>query len=56
VPAVTSKRIQTAGDGSASWRTTIPKGATTGQVSCTVIVQTTSFGNTTNRTVINIAK
>jgi hypothetical protein len=56
VPAVTSKRISTAGDGSASWSTTIPKGATKGQVSCTVIVQTTRFGETTDRTVINIAK
>jgi hypothetical protein len=56
VPAVTSKTIATAGDGSASWSTTIPKGATTGQVSATVIVQTTRYGETTARTVINLAK
>ena len=56
VAAVTSKRIQTAGDGSAGWSTTIPKGATTGQVSCTVIVQTSRFGNATDQTVITIAK
>ncbi|MFL5770201.1 MAG: Ig-like domain-containing protein [Chloroflexota bacterium] len=54
VPAVTSKRIDTAGDGSATWSTTIPKGATFGQVSCTAIVQTTAFGDTTARTVITI--
>jgi hypothetical protein len=56
VPAVTSKRILTAGDGSASWSTTIPRGATAGQVSCTVIVQTAKYGQTTDRTVINLAK
>jgi hypothetical protein len=56
VPPITSKKIQTAGDGSATWSTTIPKGATTGQVSCTVVVQTSAFGETTDRTVINIVK
>jgi hypothetical protein len=56
VPAVTSKRIQTAGDGTATWKTTIPKGATVGQVSATAIVQTSEFGDTTDRTVITIRK
>jgi len=56
VPAVTSKQLLTAGDGSANWSTTIPRRATAGQVSCTVIVQTTRYGETTNRTVINLAK
>ena len=56
VPAVTSKAIQTAGDGTATWSTTIPKGATTGQISATVIVKTTRYGETTDRTVITLAK
>jgi len=54
VPAVTSKALQTGGDGSATWRTTIPKGATQGQISATVIVSTTKYGDTTDRTVINL--
>ncbi len=56
VRAVTSKTIQTGGDGTATWSTTIPKGATAGQVSATVIVKTTKYGETTARTVINIVK
>jgi hypothetical protein len=56
VPAVTSKTIQTGGDGTATWSTTIPKGATTGQVHATAIVKTTDYGQTTDTTVINIAK
>jgi Bacterial Ig domain len=56
VPAVTSKTIKSAGDGSASWSTTIPRGATKGQVSATVIVKTSRYGETTDRTVINLAK
>jgi hypothetical protein len=56
VPAVTSKTIQTGGDGVARWTTTIPKGATTGQISATVIVKTSAFGETTDRTVITIVK
>ena len=54
VPAVTSKRLETGGDGTVSWRTTIPKGATEGQISATVIVQTARFGETTDRTVITL--
>jgi len=54
VPAVTSKQLKTGGDGTATWRTTIPKGATVGQISATVIVKTTKYGDTTDRTVINL--
>jgi hypothetical protein len=56
VPAVTSKTIETGGDGSATWSTTVPKGATTGQISATVIVKTSAYGETTDRTVITIVK
>ena len=56
VPAVTSKMIETGGDGIATWATTIPSGATTGQISATVIVKTAAYGETTDRTVINIVK
>jgi hypothetical protein len=52
VPAVTSKVIRTGSDGRASWKTTIPKGATKGDISATVIVQTEDYGETTDRAVI----
>jgi hypothetical protein len=54
IPAITSSTILTSKAGRASFTTTIPKGATTGQCSITAIVQTTDFGNTTDRTVITI--
>ena len=54
VPAVTSKTMETGGDGTSSWTTTIPKGATAGQISATVIVQTSRYGDTTDRTVITL--
>lgn len=56
ISAVTSKTITSGTNGTVTWSTTIPKGATTGQVSATVIVKTTKFGDTTDRTVITIAK
>jgi hypothetical protein len=56
VQAVTSKPTKTGGDGAATWKTTIPKGATVGQISATVIVKTTKYGDTTDRTVINLQK
>ena len=56
VQAVTSKPTKTGGDGAATWRTTIPKGATVGQISATVIVKTTKYGDTTDRTAINLQK
>lgn len=56
VPAVTSKTIQTGGDGIATWSTTIPSGATTGEISAAVIVKTSAYGETTDLTVIRIVK
>jgi hypothetical protein len=56
VPAITSKKIETGGDGTAVWSTWIPKGATTGLVSATVIVQTSQYGQTTDQTVMTIVK
>jgi hypothetical protein len=56
LPAVTSKTIETGGDGIARWSTTIAEGATTGQISATVIVKTEAFGELTDRTVITIVK
>ena len=54
VPAITSSTLTTSSTGRATFSTTIPKGATTGQCSVTVIVRTTDFGDTTDRTVITI--
>jgi hypothetical protein len=56
VSAIASPTIETGGDGTATWSTWIPKGATTGLVSATVIVQTTQYGETTDRTVMTIIK
>jgi hypothetical protein len=56
VPAITSSILTTASNGRATFTTTIPKGASVGQSSITVIVQTTDLGGTTDRTVINILK
>ena len=56
LPAVTSKTMSTGGDGTATWSTTIAKGATTGQASATVIVKTEAYGETTDRTVVTIVK
>lgn len=56
VPAITSSVLTTSNTGHASFTTSIPKGATAGLCSVTVIVQTTKFGTTTDRTVITIAK
>ena len=56
VPAITSSTLTTSNTGKASFTTSIPKGATTGQCSVTVIVQTKDFGDTTDRTVITIQK
>jgi hypothetical protein len=44
----------TAGDGRAVFRTTIPPGATVGSGLGTILVTTTEFGTTSDRTVINI--
>lgn len=56
VPAITSSVLSTGADGKASFTTTIPKGATQGQVSLTAIVQTPAFGDTTTRSAITITK
>lgn len=56
VPAITSSTLTTASTGRASFTTTIPKGATAGQSSVTVIVHTTDFGDTTDHTVIVLAR
>ena len=44
----------TGGDGRAVFRTTIPPGATEGSGLGTILVTTTDFGTTSDRTVINI--
>jgi hypothetical protein len=54
VPAITSSTLTTSSTGRATFTTTIPKGATAGQCSVTVIVQTKDFGDTTDRSVITI--
>jgi hypothetical protein len=56
VPAIASSVVSTGENGRASFSTTIPKGATEGQISLTAIVQTEAFGNTTTRSVITIRK
>jgi hypothetical protein len=56
VTAVTSKTVTTGTNGAATWSTTIPKGATTGQASATVIVKTTGYGETTDLAFIKIVK
>jgi hypothetical protein len=56
IPAITSSTMTTSSTGRASFTTTIPKGATVGTCSATVIVQTADFGDTTDRTVITIRK
>jgi hypothetical protein len=56
VPAITSSTLTTSSTGRASFTTTIPRGATTGQCSITAIVQTTDFGGTTDRTVITLKR
>jgi hypothetical protein len=56
VSAITSSVLTTDADGKATFTTTIPKGATAGTCTVTVIVQTTDFGGTTDRTVITLQK
>jgi hypothetical protein len=56
VPAITSSTLATSSRGRVTFTTTIPRGATTGQCSATVIVQSKGFGGTTDRTVIRIVK
>jgi hypothetical protein len=56
VSAITSSTLTTSSTGKASFTTTIPKGATAGQCSLTVIVDAGSVGNTTDRSAITILK
>jgi hypothetical protein len=56
IPVIASKSLRTNSDGTVSWSTTIPKGADTGQISANAIVKTADFGDTTDRTVINLVK
>jgi Glucodextranase, domain B len=56
VPAIASSALKTGSNGRASFTTTIPKGAEVGQISVTVTVRTSQFGDVTDRTVITIAK
>lgn len=56
IPAITSKTIRTGAEGTASFATSIPKGATTGQCSVVAIVKTADHGEITDRTIITIVK
>jgi hypothetical protein len=56
VPAIASSTLRSGSNGRASFTTTIPKGATAGQCSVTVIVHATNLGDTTDRTVITIQR
>jgi len=56
IPVIASKSLRTNSDGVVSWSTTIPKGSTVGQISAVAIVKTADFGDTTDRTVINLVK
>ena len=56
VPAITSSTLTTSSGGTATFTTTIPKGADVGQCSVTAIVQAGDFGDINVRTVINLAK
>jgi Big-like domain-containing protein len=56
IPPITSKVIETNVDGIATWSPNIPKGADTGEISATVIVKTTDYGDALDRTVIRIRK
>lgn len=55
IQPVTADR-ETGPDGRATFQTTIPKGATTGQGGLSVLVTTTAFGSATDRTVVRIVK
>ena len=56
IPVIASKSLRTNSNGVVSWSTTIPKGSTVGQISAVAIVKTADFGDTTDRTVINLVK
>ena len=55
VPPITADRT-TGPDGRAEFRTTIPKGAMVGSGPASVLVTTTDFGSTSDRTVLTVTK
>jgi hypothetical protein len=55
IPTITND-LKTSAAGTASFQTTIPKGADIGQGSATVLVSTVTFGSTQDFTVISIVK
>ena len=55
VPAIASSQLTTGSNGRATFTDDDPRGATKGQASATVIVDTDSLGHTTDRTVITIS-
>ncbi len=55
IPTVTQD-AKTGSNGRAEWQTTIPKGATLGQGSATVLVSSDAFGSTQDYTVITVVK
>ena len=56
IPVIASRALESAADGRVAWSATIPKGSATGQAWAVVYVKTADFGETTDRTVIDIAK
>jgi hypothetical protein len=56
LPPITSSSLVTSSTGRASFTTTIPKGATTGTCSITVIVSAAGLGHTTDQDAITIYK
>ena len=57
VPPIASSTLTTSSAGTASFTTTIPRGATADrQISITAIVTTTEYGDVTDRTVISLLK
>jgi hypothetical protein len=58
IPGIPTVSIdgKTDADGKASFKTTIPKGATLGQGSATVLITSTEFGSTQDYTVITIVR
>jgi hypothetical protein len=55
IRTITSEAV-TAGDGRATFRTAIPRGAMRGQGLATVLVRTTDHGNVSDQTVLTIAR
>ena len=56
ISPITSGTLSTGTNGRASFTTTIPKGASTGQAYATAFVQTQDLGDVNARTVITLTK